>query len=101
MKIEALAIQPILEADIATRALAKARARAFGEFVREIPFASALLDRDLVLVAVSREWAEQGIAPTLKPSAATPGPAAWWRPRMWPRCFACAEEGVAFSRYLP
>jgi hypothetical protein len=85
MKIEALAIQPILEADIATRALAKARARAFGEFVREIPFASALLDRDLVLVAVSREWAEQGIAPTLAIGGDAGAGGLVAAPRMWPR----------------
>jgi diguanylate cyclase (GGDEF)-like protein len=99
MKIEALAIQPILEADIATRALAKARARAFGEFVREIPFASALLDRDLVLVAVSREWAEQGIAPTLA-IGDDAGAGGLVAAEDVAALFACAEEGVAFSRYL-
>jgi diguanylate cyclase (GGDEF)-like protein len=99
MKIEALAIQPILEADIATRAWATARARAFGEFVREIPFASALLDRDLVLVAVSREWAEQGIAPTLA-IGGDAGAGGLVAAEDVAALFACAEEGVAFSRYL-
>lgn len=69
MKTQALAIQTSVEADTATRALARARARAFGEFVREIPFAAALLDRDLNLVAISREWAAQGIAATVSVGA--------------------------------
>jgi diguanylate cyclase (GGDEF)-like protein len=100
MKIEALAIQPTLEADTATRALDKARARAFGEFVREIPFASALLDRDLVLVAVSREWAEQGIAPALA-IGGDAGNGGLVASEDVAALLACAEEGIAFSRYLP
>lgn len=100
MKIEALAAQPVPEADAATRALAKARARAFGEFVREVPFAAALLDRDLVLVAVSREWARQGIAPslTLGDDAGAGGLVA---SEDVGSLLICAEAGIAFSRYLP
>ena len=100
MKIEALAAQPIPEADAATRVLAKARARAFGEFVREVPFAAALLDRDLVLVAVSREWTRQGLAPglTLGDDAATRGLVA---SEDFGALLICAEAGIAFSRYLP
>jgi diguanylate cyclase (GGDEF)-like protein len=100
MKTEALAIQPILEADTATRALSKARARAFGEFIREIPFAAALLDRDLTLVAVSREWAAQGIAPSLA-IGGDAGAGGLVASEDVGVLLACAEEGVAFSRYLP
>ena len=100
MKTEALAIQPILEADTATRALSKARARAFGEFIREIPFAAALLDRDLMLVAVSREWATQGIAPSLA-IGGDAGAGGLVASEDVGVLLACAEEGVAFSRYLP
>jgi diguanylate cyclase (GGDEF)-like protein len=100
MKNEALAVQPTLEADTATRALARARARAFGEFVREIPFAAALLDRDLTLVAVSREWAEQGIAAGVA-IGGDAGAGGLVAPEDAGVLLACAEEGVPFSRYLP
>jgi len=100
MKIEALAIQPIPEAGAGTRALSKARARAFGEFVREIPFAAALLDRDLMLVAVSREWAAQGIAPGLA-LGGDAGSGGLVASEDVGALLICAEEGIAFSRYLP
>jgi diguanylate cyclase (GGDEF)-like protein len=89
-----------VEADIAPRALAKARARAFGAFIREIPFPAALLDRDLTLVAVSREWAAQGIAARLSigDDAGASGLVAAEDAGV---LLACAEAGVAFSRYLP
>ncbi|PIB90572.1 bifunctional diguanylate cyclase/phosphodiesterase [Caulobacter sp. FWC2] len=100
MKIEALPVQPIPEADAPTRALAKARARAFGQFVGQIPFAAALLDRDLTLVACSREWARQGIAPglTLGGDAGAGGLVAF---EDVGSLLICAEAGIAFSRYLP
>jgi diguanylate cyclase (GGDEF)-like protein len=100
MKIEALAAQPIPEPDAAKRALAKARARAFGEFIREIPFAAALLDRDLVLVAVSREWARQGIAPGLA-LGGDAGAGGLVASEDVGSLLICAEAGIAFSRYLP
>ncbi|WP_297514030.1 GGDEF and EAL domain-containing protein [uncultured Caulobacter sp.] len=80
--------------------MTKARARAFGAFVREIPFAAALLDRDLALVAVSREWTRQGLAPDLSlgDDAAAGGLVG---PEDVGALFACAEAGVAFSRYVP
>lgn len=82
------------------RALGRARARAFGEFIREIPFAAALLDRDLSLIAVSRDWAGQGIAPGLLIGAdATAGGLVASEDAA--ALLACAEEGLAFSRYLP
>ncbi|MET3663530.1 diguanylate cyclase (GGDEF)-like protein [Caulobacter sp. 1776] len=95
-----MAIQTSVEADPATRALARARARAFGEFVRQVPFAAALLDRDLALVAVSREWAAQGVSAGLAvgDDAAAGGLVA---PGDVAALLACAEEGIAFSRYLP
>jgi len=100
MKIEALAIQSSMEAEPATRALARARARAFGEFVREIPFAAALLDRDLTLVAVSREWSAQGIVSSLRVGD-NAGAGGLVASEDIASLFACAEEGIAFSRYLP
>lgn len=100
MKLEALPVQPIPEADTAMRTLAKARARAFGAFVGQIPFAAALLDRDLTLVAVSREWARQGIAPGLA-LGGDAGAGGLVAPEDVAALLICAEAGIAFSRYLP
>lgn len=82
------------------RALARARARAFGEFIREIPFATALLDRDLSLIAVSRDWGAQGIAPGLLIGGEAVAGGLVAREDA-AALLACAEEGLAFSRYLP
>lgn len=100
MKIEALAVRRDVKVEPSERALARARARAFGEFIREMPFAAALLDRDLSLIAVSRDWAAQGIAPGLAigGEAAAGGLVA---SEDAAALLACAEEGLAFSRYLP
>ena len=100
MKIEALAVRRDVKVEDGNRALGRARARAFGEFIREIPFAAALLDRDLSLIAVSRDWAGQGIAPGLLIGAdATAGGLVASEDAA--ALLACAEEGLAFSRYLP
>jgi len=100
MKIEALAVRRDVKVEDGNRALGRARARAFGEFIREIPFAAALLDRDLTLIAVSRDWAGQGIAPGLLIGAdATAGGLVASEDAA--ALLACAEEGLAFSRYLP
>ncbi|WP_184722796.1 bifunctional diguanylate cyclase/phosphodiesterase [Caulobacter sp.] len=100
MKIHALAVQTGFEVDAEARLQARTRARALGAFVREIPFAAALLDRDLALVAVSPEWDAQGIAPKLvvEGDAVTGGLVA---SEDVEALRTCAQEGVAFSRYLP
>lgn len=100
MKIHALAVQTGFEVDSETHLQARARARALGGFVREIPFAAALLDRDLTLVAVSPEWRAQGIAPKLdvEGDALAGGLVA---PEDIEALRACAQDGLAFSRYLP
>ena len=100
MKIEALALQRDMKIEHRSRALGRARARGFGAFIAEIPFAAALLDRDLLLIAVSHDWVAQGIAPSLAigEDAAAGGLVA---PEDAAALLACAEEGMAFSRYLP
>ena len=100
MKIHALAVQTGFEVDAETHVQARTRARALGAFVREIPFAAALLDHDLALVAVSPEWTAQGIAPrlTVEGDAVAGGLVA---PEDVEALRACAQEGLAFSRYLP
>ena len=100
MMIEALAVRRAPPAEHPGRALRKARARAFGDFIGEVPFAAALLDRDLSLIAVSREWTAQGIVGGLSigADAAAGGLVA---PEDAAALLACAEEGLAFSRYLP
>jgi diguanylate cyclase (GGDEF)-like protein len=100
MKIHALAVQTGFEVDAETHVQARTRARALGTFVREIPFAAALLDHDLALVAVSPEWAAQGIAPQLivEGDAVAGGLVA---PEDVEALRACAQDGLAFSRYLP
>lgn len=100
MKIEALAVRRDMKVEHSSRALGRARARAFGAFIAEIPFAAALLDRDLSLIAVSHDWVAQGIAPRLAigEDAAAGGLVA---PEDAAALLACAEEGLAFSRYLP
>jgi diguanylate cyclase (GGDEF)-like protein len=100
MMIEALAVRRDPNADDRGRALKAARARAFGGFVSEMPFAAALLDRDLSLVAVSGEWAAQGIVSRLSIGGdAVAGGLVG--PEDAAALLACAEEGLAFSRYLP
>ena len=93
-----LSLESRTEAD--APAVARTRARAFGAFVREIPFAAALLDRDLTLVAVSREWAVQGLAPDLS-IGDDAGAGGLVAPEDAGVLMMCAEAGVAFSRYLP
>nr|WP_241736073.1 EAL domain-containing protein [Caulobacter sp. RHG1] len=95
-----MAVQTGFEVDTETHVQARTRARALGAFVREIPFATALLDRDLALVAVSPEWAAQGVAPRLEieGDAVAGGLVA---PEDVEALRACAQDGLAFSRYLP
>ncbi len=75
----------------------QARVLAFGAFVRETPFPTALLDANLKLVAVSREWTAQAIAPDLVLGADASGVV---EPNDRAALLACAQEGVDFSRYL-
>jgi diguanylate cyclase (GGDEF)-like protein len=79
--------------------LADARAAAFSEFVRQLPFAAALLDRDLCLLAVSREWVAHGLAPDLKPGVDARRALVAAEDTLI--LMKCAQEGDAFSRYLP
>lgn len=74
------------------------RALAFGAFVRDTPFPTALLDADLTLVAVSRAWTAQAIAPGLTVGEDASGIVS---PDDRAALLACAHEGVDFSRYLP
>jgi diguanylate cyclase (GGDEF)-like protein/PAS domain S-box-containing protein len=75
----------------------QARVLALGAFVRETPFPTALLDTNLMLVAVSREWTAQAIAPGLVLGADASGVL---EPNDRAALLACAQEGVDFSRYL-
>ena len=65
MTSNALAVPPGLKDETQAPAQAVARARALGDFVRELPFAAALLDSDLALLAVSPEWTARAIAPAV------------------------------------
>lgn len=84
---------------LAPNRLADARAAAFSEFVRQLPFAAALLDRDLRLLAVSREWTAHGLAPDLKPGVDARRALVTGEDTL--SLMKCAEQGEAFSRYLP
>ena len=79
--------------------LADARAAAFSQFVLQLPFAAALLDRDLRLLAVSRDWAAHGLAPALR-QGVDARRALVAAEDVLP-LMKCAEQGDAFSRYLP
>lgn len=79
--------------------LADARAAAFSEFVRQLPFAAALLDRDLCLLAVSREWSAHALAPDLKPGVDARRALVAAEDVLI--LMKCAKEGEPFSRYLP
>jgi diguanylate cyclase (GGDEF)-like protein len=87
------------EPDMGPARLADARAAAFSEFVRQLPFAAALLDRDLRLLAVSREWVAHGLAPDLKPGVDARRTLVAAEETL--ALMKCAQEGDAFSRYLP
>nr|WP_236849560.1 EAL domain-containing protein [Caulobacter henricii] len=79
--------------------LTDARAAAFSQFVLQLPFAAALLDRDLRLLAVSREWVTQGLAPDL--GLGGDGRRALVSAEDILALMKCAQSGKAFSRYLP
>jgi diguanylate cyclase (GGDEF)-like protein len=85
--------------DIGPARLADARAAAFSEFVRQLPFAAALLDRDLRLLAVSREWTAHGLASDLK--LGVDARRALVSAEDVLCLMKCADAGEAFSRYLP
>ena len=95
MTSDALAAARGLKDETQARAQAKARALAFGAFVRDTPFPAALLDRDLVLIAVSPAWTAQAIAPEVEVGADGNGLVA---PEDRAVLLACAEEGLDFSR---
>ena len=79
--------------------LADARAAAFSQFVLQLPFAAALLDRDLRLLAVSREWTAHGLAPDLRPGVDARRALVAAEDVL--ALMKCADSGDAFSRYLP
>ncbi|HQR88422.1 MAG: GGDEF domain-containing protein [Caulobacter sp. 12-67-6] len=79
--------------------LPDSRAVAFSQFVVQLPFAAALLDRDLRLLAVSREWTAHGLAPDLRPGVDARRALVAAEDVL--ALMKCAESGDAFSRYLP
>jgi len=95
MMSDALAAARGLKDETPARAQARARALAFGAFVRDTPFPAALLDQDLVLVAVSPTWTAQAIAPRVEVGADASGLVA---PEDRAALLACAQEGHDFSR---
>jgi diguanylate cyclase (GGDEF)-like protein len=98
MTSNALAVPPGLKDETQARAQAAARARALGDFVRELPFAAALLDSDLALLAVSPEWTARAIAPAVAMGGDASGVVATADRAA---LLACAHEGSDFSRVLP
>ena len=79
--------------------LADARAAVFSKFVLQLPFAAALLDRDLRLLAVSREWTAHGLARDLRPGVDARRALVAAEDVL--ALMKCAQAGDAFSRYLP
>lgn len=77
---------------------ARARALAYGAFVRDAPFPAALLDGDLVLVAASPAWIAQGVAPDVAVGG-DGGSLVGADDRG--ALLACVQKGVDFSRVLP
>lgn len=75
------------------------RAAAFSQFVRQLPFAAALLDCDLCLLAVSPEWAAQGLAPDLRLGVDARRALVVAEDVL--NLMKCARQGEAFSRYMP
>jgi len=78
---------------------AATRVAHFADFVRQMPFAAALLDADLCLMAVSPAWMAEALAPDLRVGddareglVGSEDEASLLR---------CARDGEAFSRYLP
>jgi len=78
---------------------ADARAAAFSQFVLHLPFAAALLYRDLRLLAVSREWTAHGLARDLRPGVDARRALVAAEDVL--ALMKCAQAGDAFSRYLP
>ncbi len=87
------------ESETGPARLADARAAAFAQFVLQLPFAAALLDRDLRLLAVSREWTAHALAPDLR--LGVDARRALVAAEDVLALMKCAEQGEAFSRYLP
>ncbi len=75
------------------------RAVAFSQFVRQLPFAAALLDAHLRLLAVSPDWIREGLAPDLK--LGVDARTTLVAPEDAPSLTLCAQAGEAFSRYCP
>ncbi|WP_421736470.1 putative bifunctional diguanylate cyclase/phosphodiesterase [Caulobacter sp.] len=92
-------VRRLPESGTGLASLADARAAAFSEFVRQLPFAAALLDRDLRLLAVSPEWAAHGLAPDLRPGVDARRALVAAEDVL--SLMKCVDEGEAFSRYLP
>lgn len=84
---------------VGPRRLADARAAAFSEFVRQLPFAAALLDDELRLLAVSPEWTAHALAPDLR--LGVDARRALVAAEDVLSLMKCAQVGEAFSRYLP
>ncbi|WP_419252618.1 putative bifunctional diguanylate cyclase/phosphodiesterase [Caulobacter sp. ErkDOM-YI] len=87
------------ESETGPARLADARAVAFSQFVLQLPFAAALLDRDLCLLAVSREWTAHALAPDLSPGVDARRALVAGEDVL--ALMKCARTGDAFSRYLP
>jgi diguanylate cyclase (GGDEF)-like protein len=87
------------ESETGPARLADARAVAFSQFVLQLPFAAALLDRDLCLLAVSREWTAHDLAPDLRPGVDARRALVAGEDVL--ALMRCAQSGDAFSRYLP
>ncbi len=87
------------ESETGPARLADPRAVGFAQFVLHLPFAAALLDRDLCLLAVSREWTAQALAPDLRPGVDARRALVTGEDVL--ALMKCARAGDAFSRYLP
>ena len=81
------------------RPLADTRAAAFCEFIRQLPFAAALLDRDLRLLAVSPDWTAHGLAPDMGLGADARRALVAAEDVL--SLMKCVDQGEPFSRYLP
>jgi len=78
---------------------AATRAAHFADFVRQMPFAAALLDTDLCLMAVSPAWTAEALAPELR--AGDDAREGLVGPEDEVSLLRCVRDGEAFSRYLP
>ena len=98
MTSDALAVPPGIKDETQVCAETWTRARAFGDFVRELPFAAALLDCDLTLLAASPAWAARAIAPSVAVGGDASGLVA---SEDCAALLACVQEGMDFSCLLP